>query len=60
MNICLNDMYAKNVSESQVLESFTLKKLFGSQPNVQVRSDTEPEPPFRFRFDDLTEPNLEH
>ena len=53
--ICMQKM-----SESQVLDSFTLKKLFGSQPDVQVRSDTEPEPPFQFQFNDLTEPNLEH
>ena len=35
-------------------------KMFGYEPNVRVRSDTEPEPPFRFRFDGLAEPNLEH
>jgi hypothetical protein len=35
-------------------------KMFGSEPNVQVRSDPEPEPPFRFVFDGLVEPNPEH
>ena len=36
------------------------KKMFGSEHNVQVHSDCEPEPLFRFRFDSLTEPNLKH
>jgi hypothetical protein len=35
-------------------------KMFGSEPNVQVHPDAEPEPPFRFMFDDLAEPNPEH
>ena len=34
--------------------------MFSSEHNVQVHSDHEPEPLFRFRFDGLTEPNLEH
>ena len=34
--------------------------MFGSEHNVQVHSDHEPEPLFRFRFDGLTEPNLKH
>jgi hypothetical protein len=34
--------------------------MFGSEHNVRVHSDREPEPLFRFRFDGLTEPNLEH
>ena len=35
-------------------------KMFGSEPHVRVHPDTEPEPPFRFRFSGLAEPNLEH
>ena len=35
-------------------------RMFGSEHNVRVHSDREPEPLFRFRFDGLTEPNLEH
>ena len=38
----------------------THQKMFGSEPNVRVHSDSEPEPLFRFRFDSLSEPNLEH
>ena len=34
--------------------------MFGSEHNVQVHSDREPEPLFRFRFDSLTELNLKH
>jgi hypothetical protein len=34
--------------------------MFGSEPNVQVHSDTKPEPLFRFGFDGLAEPNPEH
>ena len=34
-------------------------KMFGSEPNVCVHSDPKPEPPFRFGFEDLVEPNTE-
>ena len=34
--------------------------MFGSEPNVRVHSEPEPEPPFRFVFDALVEPNPEH
>ena len=34
--------------------------MFGSEHNVRVQSDSEPEPLFRFGFNGLTEPNLEH
>jgi hypothetical protein len=34
--------------------------MFGSEHNVRVHSDREPEPLFMFMFDGLTEPNLEH
>ena len=34
--------------------------MFGSEHNVQVHSQSEPKHLFRFRFDGLTEPNLEH
>ena len=33
-----------------------MQKRFGSEPNVQVHSDTEPEPPLRFMFNNLAEP----
>ena len=36
------------------------QKMFGSEHNVRVHSESEPEHLFRFRFDGLTEPNLEH
>ena len=32
-------------------------QMFGSEPNISVHSDPEPEPPFRFGFEDLVEPN---
>ena len=32
------------------------EKCSGSEPNVQVRSNPEPEPPLRFVFDDFAEP----
>ena len=50
-------MYAKKSTSSKLSP---WKKGSGSQPNVQVRWHTKPEPPFRFRFYDLAEPNLEH
>ena len=34
--------------------------MFGSEHNVRVDSQSEPEHLFRFRFNGLTEPNLEH
>ena len=36
-----------------------MPKMFGSELNVSVHSDPEPEPPFRFGFEDLVEPNPE-
>jgi hypothetical protein len=36
------------------------QKMFGSEHNVRVHSESEPEHLIRFRFDGLTEPNLEH
>ena len=36
-----------------------MPKMFGSEPNVSVHPDPEPEPPFRFGFEDLVEPNPE-
>jgi hypothetical protein len=33
-------------------DSSVHKKMFSSEPDVQVRSDSEPEPLFGFRFDD--------
>ena len=33
-----------------------MQKMFGSGPNVRVHADAEPEPPLRFGFNDLAEP----
>ena len=41
------------------LPNMNAPKMFGSEPNVCVHSDPEPEPPFRFGFEDSVEPNTE-
>jgi hypothetical protein len=50
----------KNGQKSATMNDLNAPKMFGSEPNVQVHSGPEPEPPFRFVFDGLVEPNPEH
>ena len=58
--VCMQKMCQRTLIPYELFLSYTAPKMFGSEPNVRVRSGPEPEPPFGFRLDGLAEPNLEH